>query len=99
MLSSQNRAADLEIFQIPCLQDNYGYLIRDPETGTTAAIDTPVGGGDREGARRRAAGNSTSSSIPTITPITPAATSNSRRRPAAASSGRGRTPRAFPAST
>ncbi|GJL93970.1 MAG: hydroxyacylglutathione hydrolase [Hyphococcus sp.] len=31
----------LEILQIPCLSDNYGYLIRDGETGETAAIDTP----------------------------------------------------------
>ena len=41
MPTAQNRAADLEVFQIPCRQDNYGYLIRDPVTGTTAAIDTP----------------------------------------------------------
>ena len=27
--------------QFPCLSDNYGYLIHDPATGTTAAIDTP----------------------------------------------------------
>ena len=31
----------LEIRQIPCLSDNYGYLIRDIETGAVAAIDTP----------------------------------------------------------
>ena len=31
----------LEIFQIPCLQDNYGFLVHDPDTGATAAIDTP----------------------------------------------------------
>lgn len=31
----------LEIHQFPCLQDNYGFLIRDPETGTTAVVDTP----------------------------------------------------------
>ena len=31
----------LEIYQIPCLQDNYGFLVHDPETGTTATIDTP----------------------------------------------------------
>ena len=41
MPSSRNRAANLEVYQFPCLQDNYGYLIRDPETGTTACIDTP----------------------------------------------------------
>ena len=31
----------LEIFQFPCLSDNYGYLVHDPATGATAAIDTP----------------------------------------------------------
>jgi hydroxyacylglutathione hydrolase len=31
----------LEVRQIPCLQDNYGYLVRDAETGTVATIDTP----------------------------------------------------------
>ena len=31
----------LEIVQIPCLQDNYGYLIHAPDAGLTAAIDTP----------------------------------------------------------
>lgn len=34
----------LEIRQIPCLSDNYGYLIRDAETGATASIDTPDAG-------------------------------------------------------
>ncbi len=33
--------AALQIHQIPCLQDNYGYLIQDPDTGVTASIDTP----------------------------------------------------------
>jgi hydroxyacylglutathione hydrolase len=27
--------------QFPCLQDNYGFLLHDPTTGETAAIDTP----------------------------------------------------------
>ncbi len=31
----------LEIRQIPCLSDNYGYLVRDRATGAVAAIDTP----------------------------------------------------------
>lgn len=31
----------LEIHQIPCLSDNYGYLIRDSATGSVASIDTP----------------------------------------------------------
>jgi hydroxyacylglutathione hydrolase len=29
------------VAQIPCLSDNYGYLIHDEATGVTAAIDTP----------------------------------------------------------
>lgn len=33
--------SQLEISQFPCLSDNYGYLIHDPESGETAAIDTP----------------------------------------------------------
>ena len=33
--------AALRIEQIPCLQDNYGYLIHDPVAGLTATIDTP----------------------------------------------------------
>ena len=33
--------ADLIVHQFPCLSDNYGYLIHDPEAGVTAAIDTP----------------------------------------------------------
>lgn len=31
----------LDILQFPCLQDNYGYLIRDRASGQVAAIDTP----------------------------------------------------------
>lgn len=31
----------LEIVQIPCLSDNYGFLIHDSEAGTTASIDSP----------------------------------------------------------
>ena len=31
----------LEIRQFPCLSDNYGFLIRDAETGLVAAVDTP----------------------------------------------------------
>lgn len=31
----------LEVFQFPCLSDNYGYLIHDPANNLTAAIDTP----------------------------------------------------------
>lgn len=33
--------AKLEIHQFPCLDDNYGVLIHDPEAGVTASIDAP----------------------------------------------------------
>jgi hydroxyacylglutathione hydrolase len=31
----------LEVRMIPCLEDNYGYLVHDPESGFTACVDTP----------------------------------------------------------
>lgn len=31
----------LQIEQFPCLRDNYGYLVHDPGSGSTACIDTP----------------------------------------------------------
>lgn len=31
----------LQIHQFPCLEDNYGFLVHDEETGATATIDTP----------------------------------------------------------
>ncbi len=31
----------LEVVLFPCLSDNYGFLLHDPESGATAAIDTP----------------------------------------------------------
>ena len=31
----------LEVHQFPCLSDNYGYLVHDPDSGLTATIDTP----------------------------------------------------------
>ena len=33
--------SQLEIFQFPCLGDNYGVLVHDPESHQTASIDTP----------------------------------------------------------
>lgn len=33
--------AVLDVIQFPCLEDNYGFLIRDPLTGACATIDTP----------------------------------------------------------
>ncbi len=32
---------NLEVLQIPCLSDNYGYLIHDAQNNMTATIDTP----------------------------------------------------------
>ena len=34
----------LQVHQFPCLSDNYGFLLHDPDSGETAAIDTPDGG-------------------------------------------------------
>ncbi|HEY1562926.1 MAG TPA: hydroxyacylglutathione hydrolase [Caulobacteraceae bacterium] len=34
----------LAVRQFPCLEDNYGYLIRDAASGKTATIDTPDAG-------------------------------------------------------
>ncbi|MEQ1617377.1 MAG: hydroxyacylglutathione hydrolase [Terricaulis sp.] len=31
----------LQIHQFPCLEDNYGFLVHDEESGATATIDTP----------------------------------------------------------
>lgn len=33
--------APIEIYMFPCLQDNYGFLLHDEETGVTATVDTP----------------------------------------------------------
>lgn len=34
-------AMTLEVDQFPCLSDNYGFLLHDPDSGETACIDTP----------------------------------------------------------
>jgi hydroxyacylglutathione hydrolase len=31
----------LQVHQFPCLSDNYGFLLHDPESGETVCIDTP----------------------------------------------------------
>ena len=31
----------IQVKQIPCLDDNYGFLVHDTATGSTASIDTP----------------------------------------------------------
>jgi hydroxyacylglutathione hydrolase len=36
--------ATLQIYQFPCLQDNFGVLIHDPEANVTASIDAPDAG-------------------------------------------------------
>lgn len=33
--------ADLEFYQFPCLSDNYGVLVHNPNSGETASIDAP----------------------------------------------------------
>ncbi|MEX5728365.1 hydroxyacylglutathione hydrolase [Rhodovulum iodosum] len=34
----------LEIVTVPCLSDNYAYLLHDPASGTTAVVDAPESG-------------------------------------------------------
>ena len=34
----------LQVHQFPCLSDNYGFLLHDPDSGETACIDTPDAG-------------------------------------------------------
>ncbi len=41
MASAVKRIPMLQIHQFPCLSDNYGFLLHDPVSGETAAIDTP----------------------------------------------------------
>jgi hydroxyacylglutathione hydrolase len=36
--------SELEFYQFPCLSDNYGVLVHDPDSGDTAAIDVPDAG-------------------------------------------------------
>ncbi|MXO85507.1 hydroxyacylglutathione hydrolase [Altererythrobacter aurantiacus] len=33
--------SQLQVHQFPCLSDNYGFLLHDPDSGETACIDTP----------------------------------------------------------
>jgi hydroxyacylglutathione hydrolase len=40
-MSTRPICSALQIVQLPCLDDNYGYLIHDETTGDTAAVDTP----------------------------------------------------------
>ena len=34
-------SSTLTVTQVPCLSDNYGYIIHDEATGATAVVDTP----------------------------------------------------------
>lgn len=43
----------LEFETVPCLSDNYAYLVHDPATGATAAIDVPEAGPILEVLNRR----------------------------------------------
>jgi len=43
-MTSTSSSCSLLVAQVPCLSDNYGYLIHDPATGETAAVDTPEAG-------------------------------------------------------
>ena len=43
----------IEVVQFPCRSDNYGYLIHDKCTGSTAAVDTPSVEGVMENCRVR----------------------------------------------
>lgn len=36
--------ADPQIITIPCLKDNYAFLLHDPDSGETVCIDVPAGG-------------------------------------------------------
>lgn len=40
--------AQLDIHQFPCLKDNYGVLVHDPEEGVTLSIDAPDAGAVRQ---------------------------------------------------
>lgn len=45
--------AELEIHQFPCLDDNYGVLIRDPDTGVVASIDAPSADAVRQALKQK----------------------------------------------
>lgn len=42
IVSRQSINKIMQVIQIPCLDDNYAYLIHDPESHITLSIDTPV---------------------------------------------------------
>lgn len=48
----QTAASAPDIHLFPCLDDNYGYLVHDPASGATAAIDCPAAGPVAEALRQ-----------------------------------------------
>ena len=51
--AAMSSSETLQVVQLPCLNDNYGYLLHDASTGATAAIDTPEAGPYQEELRTR----------------------------------------------
>ena len=41
MKKSRSNLPQLQVHMFPCLEDNYGYLVHDSDSGFTACIDTP----------------------------------------------------------
>jgi hydroxyacylglutathione hydrolase len=50
---SEASVSTFTVAQFNCLGDNYGYLLHDPSTGETAAVDTPCGKTYKEELERR----------------------------------------------
>jgi len=53
MPSYEFETPSLKIAQFVCLDDNYGYLVHNKETGETTAIDTPCGSTYKEELKKR----------------------------------------------
>jgi hydroxyacylglutathione hydrolase len=52
-MSIAPEAPTMTVAQFVCLSNNYGYLLHDPATGHTAAVDTPCGKTYKEELERR----------------------------------------------
>jgi len=52
-MSTETCPSVFTIAQFPCLSTNYGFLLHDPTTGETAAIDTPEAGPYKEELKTR----------------------------------------------
>ena len=70
----------LEIVTVPCLSDNYAYLLRDAATGTVGLVDAPEAAAIEAALEGDRAGRSTSSSSPTTTATTSTGWRRSARR-------------------